>query len=73
MKSMAPRTLPMLCPTVCDRNRVRCSVVDSRPKVGVEHASAATRADVMAHNNGVQKLGLTVEQQQDLVEYLKSL
>ena len=35
--------------------------------------SAATLADVVAHYNRVRKLGLTEEQQRDLVEYLKSL
>jgi mono/diheme cytochrome c family protein len=35
--------------------------------------SAATLADVVAHYNRVRTLGLTVEQQRDLVEYLKSL
>jgi len=35
--------------------------------------SAATLADVVAHYNRVRKLGLTAEQQQELVEYLKSL
>ena len=35
--------------------------------------SAATLADVVAHYNRVRKLGLTAEQQRDLVEYLKSL
>jgi cytochrome c5 len=35
--------------------------------------SAATLADVVAHYNRVRTLGLTVEQQADLVEYLKSL
>lgn len=35
--------------------------------------SAATLADVVAHYNGVRTLGLTVDQQQDLVEFLKSL
>jgi cytochrome c peroxidase len=34
--------------------------------------SAATLADVVAHYNRVRKLGLTADQQQDLVEYLKS-
>ena len=35
--------------------------------------SAATLADVVAHYNRVRTLGLTVDQQRDLVEYLKSL
>ena len=35
--------------------------------------SAATLADVVAHYDRVRKLGLTPEQQRDLVEYLKSL
>jgi mono/diheme cytochrome c family protein len=35
--------------------------------------SAATLADVVAHYNQVRALGLTAEQQRDLVEYLKSL
>ena len=35
-------------------------------------ASAATLADVVAHYNRVRTLGLTAEQQRDLVEYLKS-
>ena len=35
--------------------------------------SAATLADVVAHYNRVRTLNLTVEQQRDLVEYLKSL
>jgi mono/diheme cytochrome c family protein len=35
--------------------------------------SAATLADVVAHYNRVRSLGLTTEQQGDLVEYLKSL
>lgn len=35
--------------------------------------SAATLADVVAHYNRVRNLGLTPEQQQDLVEFLKSL
>ena len=35
--------------------------------------SAATLADVVAHYNRVRSLNLTVEQQRDLVEYLKSL
>jgi len=35
--------------------------------------SAATLADVVVHYNRVRTLGLTVEQQRDLVEYLKSL
>ena len=35
--------------------------------------SAATLADVVAHYNRVRGLGLTGEQQRDLVEYLKSL
>jgi cytochrome c5 len=34
--------------------------------------SAATLADVVTHYNRVRKLGLTPEQQRDLVEYLKS-
>jgi cytochrome c5 len=34
--------------------------------------SAATLADVVAHYNRVRKLGLTAEQQRDLVEHLKS-
>ena len=35
--------------------------------------SAATLPDVVAHYNRVRKLGLTADQQRDLVEYLKSL
>lgn len=35
--------------------------------------SAATLADVVAHYNRVRALGLSVEQQRELVEYLKSL
>ena len=35
--------------------------------------SAATLADVVTHYNRVRKLGLTAEQQRDLVEFLKSL
>src|SRR5881394_888522 len=35
--------------------------------------SAATLADVVTHYNTVRKLGLTAQQQHDLVEYLKSL
>jgi mono/diheme cytochrome c family protein len=35
--------------------------------------SAATLADVVAHYNRVRKLGLTPEQQRELIEYLKSL
>jgi cytochrome c5 len=35
--------------------------------------SAATLADVVSHYNRVRSLGLTTEQQRDLVEYLKSL
>ena len=35
--------------------------------------SAATLADVVAHYNRVRTLGLTGEQQRELVEYLKSL
>src|SRR5688500_3192910 len=35
--------------------------------------SAATLADVVAHYNRVRSLGLTTDQQRDLVEYLKSL
>jgi len=35
--------------------------------------SAATLADVVTHYNRVLKLGLTAEQQKELVEYLKSL
>jgi cytochrome c5 len=35
--------------------------------------SAATLADVVTHYNRVRNLGLTAEQQRDLVEYLKSL
>ncbi|HEY0662767.1 MAG TPA: c-type cytochrome [Lysobacter sp.] len=35
--------------------------------------SAATLADVVAHYNGVRNLQLSAGQQQDLVEYLKSL
>jgi cytochrome c peroxidase len=34
--------------------------------------SAATLSDVVAHYNRVRTLGFTVEQQRDLVEYLKS-
>ena len=35
--------------------------------------SAATLADVVVHHNRVRGLGLTAEQQRDLIEYLKSL
>ena len=35
--------------------------------------SAATLADVVTHYNKVRNLNLTVAQQRDLVEYLKSL
>ena len=35
--------------------------------------SAATLADVVEHYNRVRTLGLTAEQQRDLVEHLKSL
>jgi len=35
--------------------------------------SAATLDDVVTHYNRVRKLGLTAEQQQELVQYLKSL
>jgi len=35
--------------------------------------SVATLAEVVAHYNRVRTLGLTVDQQRDLVEYLKSL
>ena len=35
--------------------------------------SAATLADVVAHYNRVRRLGLTADQQRELVEYLKSL
>jgi cytochrome c peroxidase len=34
---------------------------------------AATLADVVSHYNKVRSLGLSAEQQKDLVEYLKSL
>jgi cytochrome c5 len=37
------------------------------------NGSAATLADVVTHYNRVRKLGLTADQQRDLVEYLKSL
>jgi len=37
------------------------------------NGSAATLADVVTHYNRVRKLGLTPEQQRDLIEYLKSL
>jgi mono/diheme cytochrome c family protein len=37
------------------------------------NGSAATLADVVTHYNRVRKLGLTAEQQRDLIEYLKSL
>jgi cytochrome c peroxidase len=37
------------------------------------HGSAATLADVVAHYNQVRGLGLSVEQQRQLVEYLKTL
>ena len=33
--------------------------------------SAAPLADVVAHDNRVRTLGLSAEQQRDLVEYLK--
>jgi cytochrome c peroxidase len=35
--------------------------------------SAATLADVVAHYNRVRSLGLTTDQERELVEYLKSL
>jgi cytochrome c peroxidase len=35
--------------------------------------SAATLVDVVTHYNRVRKLGLTSDQQRELVEYLKSL
>ena len=35
--------------------------------------AAATLADVVSHYNQVRKLNLSASQQQDLVEYLKSL
>jgi cytochrome c peroxidase len=35
--------------------------------------SAATLADVVAHYNRARTLGLNVDEQRDLVEYLKSL
>ena len=35
--------------------------------------SAATLADVVAHYNTVLALGLTAEQQHDMVEFLKTL
>ena len=35
--------------------------------------SAATLADVVNHYNGYLHLGLTAQQQSDLVEYLKTL
>jgi cytochrome c peroxidase len=35
--------------------------------------TAATLADVVSHYNQVRKLNLSASQQQDLVEYLKSL
>jgi cytochrome c peroxidase len=35
--------------------------------------SAATLADVVTHYNRVRSLGLTADQQRDLIEYLKSL
>jgi mono/diheme cytochrome c family protein len=38
-----------------------------------DDGSAATLADVVAHYDRVRSLGLTTEQQRDLVEYLKSL
>jgi cytochrome c peroxidase len=34
--------------------------------------SAATLEAVVSHYNGVRKLGLTTDEQRDLVEYLKS-
>jgi mono/diheme cytochrome c family protein len=37
------------------------------------NGSAATLADVVTHYNRVRKLGLTADQQRDLIEYLKSL
>ena len=39
----------------------------------VLRAAGATLADVVAHYNRVRALGLTAEQQRELVEYLKSL
>jgi cytochrome c peroxidase len=44
------------------------------PTLYFHDGRAATLADVVvAHYNRVRKLGLTAEQQRDLVEYLKSL
>ncbi len=37
------------------------------------NGSAATLADVVTHYDRLRKLGLTADQQRDLVEYLKSL
>ena len=39
----------------------------------LSNRSAATLADVVTHYNKVRNLNLTVAQQRDLVEYLKSL
>ena len=39
----------------------------------VHDGSAATLADVVTHDNRARTLGLTTDQQRDLVEYLKSL
>jgi hypothetical protein len=47
---------------------VRCGSTRRTSTTG----SAATLADVVAHYDRVRKLGLTADQQQDLVEYLKS-
>jgi hypothetical protein len=43
------------------------------PTFAGHDGSAATLADVVVHYNRVRGLGLTAEQQRDLVDYLKSL
>ena len=52
--------------------RRRCAALWQHPPY-FHDGSAATLADVVAHYNRVRTLGLTAEQQRDLVEYLKSL
>ena len=57
-----------LWPTLTDE--FLCASLDVET---VHDGSAATLADVVAHYNRVRSLGLTTEQQRDLVEFLKSL
>jgi cytochrome c peroxidase len=67
--------------TVDARNEFDLSIRSARWRLRAlwQHApyfhdgSAATLADVVAHYNRVRNLGLTTDQQRDLVEYLKSL